>query len=523
MGGDAFGNPAVRLPPDLFTALRTDVATRLKSLGVGVALPPALPKSSHGDVDILVASELAPLKGRSRGSPSVTFPTPAGSPGKGNAGGEAQSEPGKVDKRWREVLRVLEEGRVVDGVCSLLCGIVGGERWSRNGDVVSIAVPAASHPHPHAHPHPHSHPHPHPHPQLLPRQPDSATAQDTPTPQSANGHDGEAFYQIDLILVPPPSLNWAQMALTYGHTRGLLKLLLRTLLPVRVHDTFLGLILRCEVELTRDVGRFCAWLGVDDYDPRNFESGSTGSQSTGAESAGTAASSGERGGASAAHGDADTGSVGSADRAGHSADNGSPYTSPSNASSAGTLSSGANSHGTFSTSGTTPHGATSNGATFPGISPTATHNAHIRAMSPLFAWLASAPPSSLGWKAYSRLLEQYESGTLPRQSRGMGGIGGSKRQQRLRVEDEVNAAFCQYLRDEPRRFGSHCQIHSGSPGEEQSCEQTRNGRRRREERGDVVDPHDVARWRSCCPELSELEIDALVYFGEMDTYLSLRL
>lgn len=204
MGGDAFGTPATRLTPSAYRQLCAHVVAALGE--VDTAIPPPLAKESHGDVDVLVSSSLDVLKGCGAGGPTAE----------------------------RMELAELESKGDVDGLCSELCRRVGGEKWSRFGKVVSVAVPLSS------------------------------LSFASPT---------EGFYQVDLILVPGRSLAWAQMSMTYGQAPQLLKLLCRAVSGSRmsVQATHLGFGQRKrEMELTSSPAELCAWLGLDPYDPDDF-------------------------------------------------------------------------------------------------------------------------------------------------------------------------------------------------------------------------------------------------------------
>lgn len=215
MGGDAFGIQAVRLTPSTFAQLCAHIEHSLAD--VDVAIPPSLPKHSHGDVDVLVPTTLRGLKGRAIGGPAET-----------------------------SKLAESEAAADVDGMCAALCAKVGARKWSRNGRIVSLAVPLSF----------------------------ASTK-----PQKEGEED--KFYQVDLILIPAPSLSWARMTMTFGQTRQLLKLLCRAALGsnrVRIHDTYLGfntpqppLKPRKEIELSTSPSALCSWLGIGAYDPSFFQ------------------------------------------------------------------------------------------------------------------------------------------------------------------------------------------------------------------------------------------------------------
>lgn len=238
MGGDAFGIPAARLSPTAFATLCAHITTSLTESDI--AIPPSLAKESHGDVDVLVSTSLTGLKGRAVGGPTVV----------GNLG-------------------QLEEKGDVDGVCAALCARLGGGRWSRNGRIVSVAVPLAltSSPPPTSS-------------SLFAS--NACNASDTSTTNDASKADASdaAFHQIDLILIPSRSLLWAQMSMTYGQTRQLLKVLTRAAAGtsrLRLHDTYLGYNTpqpafkpRREIELCVDPVQLCDWLGIGAYDPSRF-------------------------------------------------------------------------------------------------------------------------------------------------------------------------------------------------------------------------------------------------------------
>lgn len=237
MGGDAFGIPATRLSPAAFAALCTYITASLS--GVVIAIPPSLQKGSHGDVDVLVSTSLTGLKGRAMGV--------------------------AVAMKLEE-MEELEESGDVDALCGALCAKVGGRRWSRNGRIVSLAVPLS----------------------FASYSPSSLPSSSFPTSPPSASHADDAFHQIDLILIPRQSLAWAEMAMTYGQTRQLLKLLCRAVggSRLRVHDTYLGLNTpqpplkpREEVELCVDPRRLCDWLGIEPYDASRFhDQSSTASQ-----------------------------------------------------------------------------------------------------------------------------------------------------------------------------------------------------------------------------------------------------
>lgn len=215
MAGDAFDIQAVRLTPSAFTQLCAHIEHSLAE--VDVAIPPSLLKDSHGDVGVLVPTTLSGLKGRAIGGPAETLK-----------------------------LAESEAAADVDGVCAALCAKVGARKWSRNGRIVSLAVPLHF----------------------------ASTK-----PQKEGEED--KFHQVDLILIPAPSLSWARMTMTFGQTRQLLKLLCRAALGsnrVRIHDTYLGfntpqppLKPRKEIELSTSPSALCSWLGIEPYGPLFFQ------------------------------------------------------------------------------------------------------------------------------------------------------------------------------------------------------------------------------------------------------------
>lgn len=354
MGGYAFGTPAIRLSPLAYDHLCARVTAALAE--VGTAVPPALPKDSHGDVDVLVSSSLSVLKGNKVGKPA-------------SAGCD---------------LGAMESRGDVDGVCSELCRRISGTRWSRCGRVVSVAIPLASAP---------------------------------PAPPT------DEFYQVDLILVPPRSLKWAQMSMAYGQAPQLLKTLCRAVAGSRIsmQATYLGFVTphqprkpRREIELTTSPSQLCAWLGLKPYDPHDFDSS--------------------------------TAAVPAADKA---------------------------------------------------ETATAATEADIATMEPLFAWLGSAAPTSRAGGAYARLVALWECGTPPRHASK--GAPMSKRQQRRVYDDDVAEAFCRWL-------AAH---RKGDSSGAQSLEKSVDG--------------DCTEWQTRCPELTDEEIRTLLFFGEMDAYLSTRM
>lgn len=323
MGGDAFGIPATRLTPLAYWQLCEHVVAALRD--TDTAIPPPLPKESHGDVDVLVSSSLLVSKGCGMGGPAAELTE----------------------------LAELESKADVDGLCSELCRRIGGEKWSRLGKVVSIAIPLSS------------------------------LSFASPT---------AGFYQVDLILVPRRSLRWAQMSMTYGQAPQLLKLLCRAVGGGRmsVQATHLGFVQRKrEMELTSSPGELCAWLGLASYDPDDF-----GSQ---------------------------------------------------------------------------------------------------EGMEPLYAWLGSAPPNSRAGARYAHLVAQWRDGTLPLKAGRGKGAPMSKRQQKLRLEDDMAEAFCGWL-------AAHNNGHSGAAPRDGGDEGTE--------------------WRARCPELSDEEIRTLLYFDKMEAYLA---
>lgn len=201
--------------------------------GLELAVPPPLPKEEHGDVDVLVSSSLPDFEGDSKGKPAATYTD----------------------------IAQLESRGDIDGVCSELCRRIGGTMWTRFGRVVSVAVPL------------------------------SIALPSVPPP------DPDEFHQVDLILVPPRSLAWAQMEMTYGQAPQLLKLLCRTAAGGRmsVQATHLGFLCqgpqkrRLEIELTTSPAQLCAWLGLKPYDPHTFHNTSVTSPTTDGAGTGTAA------------------------------------------------------------------------------------------------------------------------------------------------------------------------------------------------------------------------------------------
>lgn len=258
MGGNASGTEAVRLSEAQHSTLQTRLRSLLDAEGFETAIAPAPLKESHGDVDLLIGSEES-FQGRAGGTAGMKL--------------EELAET-LVALSIEEKHRKAGEG--TDAWCAALCRHLGAERWLRNGDVLSLAIPTATLG------------------DLL-----STNAGCTLPAELADSrleNRKADFVQADLIFVPG-SMVWAQMAHSFGHARHLLTRLVRAATASNNFVVHTGGVngltlrfaapvglrsLRCpglrqspttEVELTSDTGALCEWLGLEDYDAEKLAAG----------------------------------------------------------------------------------------------------------------------------------------------------------------------------------------------------------------------------------------------------------
>ncbi|WWD21683.1 hypothetical protein CI109_106169 [Kwoniella shandongensis] len=285
MGGNAFPTPARRLSQGRYDALRDYIISNLTELRLfeGIAIPRNLRgKTEHGDLDVICAwegeigggdEEWVPLEdgvvAHLPGSSSVNVvggeqndaESRVESGDAANAGSSSHVDSPAITTTQNEVcllspdesglqegtLRVLGKGKMEEGpavervrhLCDSIRRKVGAAEWRRRGGDVSFKIPCG----------------------LL----NGSTAEADEVEYTT-----DEFYQIDILLVPPTSLQFIHFTSSYSSTILLLGRIVRTLSPsFTLHLTHLTLrhipffgLKPVDITLTSSPEAMCAWLGL---------------------------------------------------------------------------------------------------------------------------------------------------------------------------------------------------------------------------------------------------------------------
>ncbi|WVQ79851.1 hypothetical protein IAT38_001951 [Cryptococcus sp. DSM 104549] len=221
MGGNAFPTPARRIPKPTYAALAPLILSRLSPLFQIISTPRnLLSKVDHGDLDVLCG-----YPATVEGGDEEWVPREGGK----WSGGEMV----KLGKRLPEGEKAEELREVLGRVREVL----GATGWRRRGTDVSFKVSCGI-------------------------MKGTSVEEDTAL---------DDFYQIDLILVPPTSVDFITFTSSYSGTVLIIGHILRLLSPaLTLHLTHLVIkhlpfpgVPNVEVALCDDPERLCEWMGWD--------------------------------------------------------------------------------------------------------------------------------------------------------------------------------------------------------------------------------------------------------------------